>query len=147
MFVDDASNEKRSIADIILENGQGIALELSLQFQFKVNHNHMKYEALIVGLKLAQDVKAQNVIIKSDSHLVKRQVNGNCQARNPSLKRTYLERKTLEPTCYPSLLAPRDHKITSQSYNKSSASRASNGLTPWSKSKQSNKVPTGEPLT
>ncbi|WOL20708.1 hypothetical protein Cni_G29514 [Canna indica] len=39
LLVDDASNEKGSEADIILENGQGIALEKPFKFQFKANNN------------------------------------------------------------------------------------------------------------
>ncbi|WOL07737.1 hypothetical protein Cni_G16484 [Canna indica] len=67
LFVDGTSNEKRRGAGIILENGQGIALEQSLLFQFKANNNQAEYEALIPGLKLAQEVKARSIIVKSDS--------------------------------------------------------------------------------
>ncbi|WOL10922.1 branched-chain-amino-acid aminotransferase 3, chloroplastic-like [Canna indica] len=87
LFVDDAFNEKRSEASIILENGQGITLEKPLQFQFKAGNNQAEYEALIIGLKLAQEVKARSIVVKSDSQLIVGQVNDTYQSRDSSLER------------------------------------------------------------
>ncbi|WOL05542.1 rnhA [Canna indica] len=93
LFMDDASNKRESRASIILENHQGlIALERSLQFQLKANNNQAKYEALVIGLKLPCDTKAQKVIVKSDFQLIVGQVNNNYQARDPSLERLLTSR-------------------------------------------------------
>jgi len=45
-------------------------IEQSLQFDFKMTNNQAKYEALIAGLILAQDLGAENIVRKSDLQLM-----------------------------------------------------------------------------
>ncbi|GKV32493.1 hypothetical protein SLEP1_g41093 [Rubroshorea leprosula] len=45
----------------------------------------VQYEALIYGLKLASELKAQSIKVFSDSQLVVGQVNGSCEIRDPQL--------------------------------------------------------------
>jgi len=56
-----------------------------LKFAFKANNNQAEYETLIEGMFLAQELGAQNLLVKSDSLLVKGQVTGEYQAKDPQL--------------------------------------------------------------
>lgn len=47
-----------------------IKLEYALRLKFKASNNEAKYEALIVGLKMAGSMGAQRLHIYSDSQLV-----------------------------------------------------------------------------
>nr|XP_025684652.1 uncharacterized protein LOC112785395 [Arachis hypogaea] len=53
-----------------------------------------EYEALIAGLKLAEEVGATKVVVLSDSQVVTSQINGEYQAKDPNMKRNL--DKTLE---------------------------------------------------
>ena len=61
LYVDGASNVKRSKAGIILEGPDNIVLEQALKFNFKASNNQVEYEALIAGLKLAREVGAKKL--------------------------------------------------------------------------------------
>lgn len=52
-----------------------------MRFRFKASNNEAKYEALIQGLDLALEVKANNLFIYSDSQLVVKQVNSHYEAK------------------------------------------------------------------
>ncbi|XP_057432272.1 uncharacterized protein LOC130725025 [Lotus japonicus] len=57
LFVDGSSNSSGSGAGVTLEGPEEFALEQSLKFEFQATNNQAEYEALIVGLKLAIDLK------------------------------------------------------------------------------------------
>ena len=69
-------------------------IEKSLKFAFKASNNQAKYETLIAGMVLAQELGAQNLLVKSDSLLVTEQVTGRYQAKDPQLV-AYLRYVTL----------------------------------------------------
>ncbi|XP_020233796.1 uncharacterized protein LOC109813916 [Cajanus cajan] len=62
MHVDGSSNNQGSGAGIILEGPAGVNLEQSLRFAFKASNNQAEYEALLAGLRLAQEIGARRVI-------------------------------------------------------------------------------------
>ncbi|RDX62673.1 rnhA, partial [Mucuna pruriens] len=64
---------------------QPLHFEQSLHFDFKASNNQAEYEALLVGMRLAQELEAKRLIAKSDSKLMTGQVNGEYQARDPQL--------------------------------------------------------------
>ena len=76
MFVNKASNIKESGARIILKGPDALTLEQSLHFNFKASNNQTEYEALIVGLKLARQIRAARVVAMSDSQLMTNQAKG-----------------------------------------------------------------------
>ena len=45
-------------------------IKQSLKFEFKASNNQAEYEALIVGLQLAREMGANDLIVKSDSQLL-----------------------------------------------------------------------------
>nr|KYP65119.1 hypothetical protein KK1_011347 [Cajanus cajan] len=59
MHVDGSSNNQGSGAGIILEAPTGLILEQSLRFAFKASNNQAEYEALLPGLRLAQEIGAR----------------------------------------------------------------------------------------
>ncbi|GAU44271.1 hypothetical protein TSUD_133170 [Trifolium subterraneum] len=63
IFVDGASNATGAGAGIILDNEEGILIEVSLAPSFPTSNNQAEYEAFLAGLRLAEDER----ITKFDS--------------------------------------------------------------------------------
>nr|KYP34199.1 hypothetical protein KK1_044874 [Cajanus cajan] len=82
MHVDGSSNIHGSGAGKILEGPIGLVLEQSLQFAFKASNNQAEYEALLEGLRLAQEVGARRVLCWTDSKIVSEQVNDHFQVKH-----------------------------------------------------------------
>ena len=58
-------------------------------------HNIAEYQALILGLRLALDHGERHVVVKGDSRLVVRQVNGDWKTKNPALRSLRTQAKEL----------------------------------------------------
>jgi hypothetical protein len=86
VFVDGSSNSKGSRAGIIIESNKGIIVQISLGLSFPVTNNTAEYEALLAGLRTAQDLGAKKVKIFTDSQLVASQVTGECQVKEEHLQ-------------------------------------------------------------
>ncbi|GKU87084.1 hypothetical protein SLEP1_g1535 [Rubroshorea leprosula] len=87
LYVDGAANTEGSGAGAVLLGPDGFKSEHALRFKFQTTNNAAEYEALIYGLKLASELKVQNIQVFSDSQLVVGQVNGSCDIRDPQLSR------------------------------------------------------------
>ncbi|CAJ2663183.1 unnamed protein product [Trifolium pratense] len=85
IFVDGASSSTGAGAGIILENENGIIIEVSLALSFPTSNNQAEYEAFLAGLRLAEDMEAKEVKNFTDSQLVASQVLGEYQAKNDNL--------------------------------------------------------------
>ncbi|CAJ2634768.1 unnamed protein product [Trifolium pratense] len=85
IFVDGASSATGAGAGIILENENGIIIEVSLALSFPTSNNQAEYEAFLAGLRLAEDMEAKVIKIFTDSQLVASQVLGEYQAKNDNL--------------------------------------------------------------
>ncbi|RDX90707.1 rnhA, partial [Mucuna pruriens] len=85
LSIDGSSNHTRSEAGIILEGPTGVLIKQSLHFEFKASNNQAEYEALLTGMKLAQEVGMKKLMAKSDSKLVTGKINGDYQAKDPQL--------------------------------------------------------------
>ncbi|XP_058722967.1 uncharacterized protein LOC131594783 [Vicia villosa] len=85
IYVDGASSSSGSGAGIILENDEGLIIEVSLVLSFNTSNNQAEYEALLAGLRLAEDVGAREVKIYTDSQLIASHVSGDYQAKNDVL--------------------------------------------------------------
>ncbi|GAV74168.1 RVT_3 domain-containing protein [Cephalotus follicularis] len=70
---------------------EGDTLKYALKFEFHASNNAAKYESVLVGLKLAKHVGAEDVKVYSDSQLVVIQMNGSYETREP-FKAKYLDR-------------------------------------------------------
>ena len=54
-------------------------MHCALRFGFKASNNEAEYEALIVGLKLAREMKVESLEIYNDSQLIVYQVTDEYQ--------------------------------------------------------------------
>ena len=95
VYVDGSSNNKGAGASIVLEGPGELLVEQSLQFGFKTSNNQAEYEALIVGLELAQDMGAKAVICKTDSQLTVGHITGEFQVKDPLMMKYYHKVKSL----------------------------------------------------
>ena len=91
LHMDGSSTTAMSRVGIILTNLDQIVFEYALRFAFLASNNEAEHEALITGLKLAKDLRAQKLKVFSDSQLIVEQVNGEFDARSPSMVR-YLKK-------------------------------------------------------
>ncbi|CAJ2654250.1 unnamed protein product [Trifolium pratense] len=85
IFVDGASSATGAGAGIILENENGLLIEVSLALSFPTSNNQAEYEAFLAGLRLAEDLQAKEIKIYTDSQLVASQVLGEYQTKNDNL--------------------------------------------------------------
>ncbi|RDX92245.1 Retrovirus-related Pol polyprotein from transposon opus, partial [Mucuna pruriens] len=67
LSIDEMSNQAGSRAKVILEGPNGVLIEQSVHFKLKANNNQVEYEALLVRMKLAQELKVRILTAKSDS--------------------------------------------------------------------------------
>ncbi|GKV42983.1 hypothetical protein SLEP1_g50332 [Rubroshorea leprosula] len=87
LYVDGVANDEGAGAGAVLVGPDGFQSEHALRFKFQATNNAAEYEALIYGLKLASELKVQNIQVFSDSQLVVGQVKGSCEIRDPQLSR------------------------------------------------------------
>ena len=64
---DGLSIEKLVGAGVVIISPSGIKTTLSFAIDFKCTNNQAKYKALIIGLKILQDLGAKEVLIIGDS--------------------------------------------------------------------------------
>ncbi|XP_058722915.1 uncharacterized protein LOC131594725 [Vicia villosa] len=85
LYVDSASSSTGSGAGIILESGEGTLIEVSLSLSFPTSNNQAEYEALLVGLRLANDLEAEEIEVFTDSQLVASHILGEYQVKSEAL--------------------------------------------------------------
>ncbi|KAL0412175.1 UNVERIFIED_CONTAM: Ribonuclease HI [Sesamum latifolium] len=85
LHVDGSSTMQGSGAGVVLTSPQGDDVEFAIKFEFKALNNEAKYEALVLGMRMAQDVGAQHLLAYSDSQLIVKQVNGEYEAKEESM--------------------------------------------------------------
>lgn len=69
-FIDGALSSTGSGADIIIENGEGILVKVSLELTFPTSSNQEEYEAFLVGLRLVEVLGSEETKICTNSQLV-----------------------------------------------------------------------------
>ena len=62
---------------------EGVIMEHALRFNFKTFNNGAKYEALIVGLKMAKDLNIKKLKFFNNSQLVIEQIWGHYEIKDP----------------------------------------------------------------
>ncbi|KAL0455006.1 UNVERIFIED_CONTAM: hypothetical protein Slati_0839800 [Sesamum latifolium] len=70
---------------VVLTTPQGDDMEFAVKFEFKASNNEAEYEALILGMRMAQDAGAMHLLAYSDSQLIVKQVNGEYKAKEESM--------------------------------------------------------------
>ncbi|XP_074378164.1 uncharacterized protein LOC141719685 [Apium graveolens] len=83
LFMDGASNGNGVGAGIELIRPKVHKIRCATHLAFHATNNDAEYEALINGLKLALEMKVENLNVFSDSMIVVYQINGGYQAKGP----------------------------------------------------------------
>ncbi|GJW69310.1 reverse transcriptase domain-containing protein [Tanacetum coccineum] len=74
LFTDGASNSKGSRAGLVLISPSGVEFTYALRLNFASTNNEAEYEALLAGLRMARNMKVQNIDVKVNSKLVASQI-------------------------------------------------------------------------
>ena len=72
-----------------------IQIRYVVKLKYNTTNNAAEYEALLTGLKLAIEVRAEHLKIYSDSQLVVNQVKGMYQVKDPSIVKYVQKAKQL----------------------------------------------------
>ncbi|GJU34058.1 reverse transcriptase domain-containing protein [Tanacetum coccineum] len=95
LFIEGSSSIDGFGAGLILTDPEGIEFTYALRFRFDATNNEAEYEALIAGLRIAEQIGVKNLQKHVDSRLVANQINGSYIAKEPGMIQ-YLEKvKTL----------------------------------------------------
>ncbi|GKV15561.1 hypothetical protein SLEP1_g26343 [Rubroshorea leprosula] len=83
LYVDGASSSKGSRVSALLIGPDGYRSEHALKFNFDATNNMAEYEALLLGLQLALELKISTIQVYSDSQLMVNQINSICEVIDP----------------------------------------------------------------
>ncbi|GJS51916.1 reverse transcriptase domain-containing protein [Tanacetum coccineum] len=95
LFTDGSSCVDGSGAGLILTNPEGAEFTYAMRFRFEATNNEAEYEALIAGLRIAEQMGVKNLQANVDSRLVANQVNGFYTAKEPGMVQYLNKVKTL----------------------------------------------------
>ncbi|CAL2259683.1 unnamed protein product [Prunus armeniaca] len=83
--VDGASNQKGAGAGVVIITPDGTLLEQAITLGFPASNNEAEYEALLAGLRLANELSIKKLAIYSDSQLITSQASGEYMAKHPRM--------------------------------------------------------------
>jgi ribonuclease HI len=86
MFFDGACTNESAGAGVVLIYPSKKTTHLSFKLNFKVTNNIVEYEALLLGLNVAKEMKIQRLQVFGDANLIIQQVNKSFQAKHVRLK-------------------------------------------------------------
>jgi len=76
LYVDGSSSEQGVGAGVMLISPEGYKIPYAVRFSFPTTNNEAKYKALLAGLRLTKEVRAESLVIFNDSQLVVNQIRG-----------------------------------------------------------------------
>ncbi|GJZ67117.1 reverse transcriptase domain-containing protein [Tanacetum coccineum] len=85
LFTDGSSYIDGSGAGLIMTNLEGVEFTYAMRFRFEATNNEAEYEALIAGLRIAEQMGVKNLQANVDSRLVANQVNGSYVAKESGM--------------------------------------------------------------
>ncbi|XP_071740417.1 uncharacterized protein [Rutidosis leptorrhynchoides] len=86
LYMDGSASSEGAGAGLILTSPHQEEHTYALQFNFKVTNNEAKYEALLAGMRIAQELGVKKLKAYSDSQLVANQINGMFDANDKSMQ-------------------------------------------------------------
>ncbi|XP_026378632.1 uncharacterized protein LOC113273075 [Papaver somniferum] len=87
ILVDGSSNGEGNGVGIVFISPAGPRMACSFRLEFASTNNETEYEAVVHALRLAIEMKLDNVRITSDSQLVILQIEGTYNTNEPSLQK------------------------------------------------------------
>jgi ribonuclease HI len=88
MYFDGASSKESVGAGVVFISPSQEVISLSYKLEFETTNNVAEYEALVLGLRAAKDMKIEELSVFGDAELIVHQVRNMYQAKHPRL-RTY----------------------------------------------------------
>ncbi|GJV49514.1 reverse transcriptase domain-containing protein [Tanacetum coccineum] len=85
LFTDGSSCVDDFEVGLILTNPEGAEFTYAMRFRFEATNNEAEYEALIAGLRIAEQMGIKNLQANDDSRLVANQVNGSYIAKESGM--------------------------------------------------------------
>jgi len=82
-------------AGAVLYDEQGQEVAALSRYLGRTTNNEAEYQALLMGLKRAQELGARRLTVKMDSELIVRQLEGKYRVKAPGLKPMYDQAKRL----------------------------------------------------
>lgn len=76
-YMDGSSANGRSGAGVVFLGPNGEKFSYAVKFEFVATNNEAEYEAVLLALTMAREMRIMNLKIRSDSQIVVEQVNGN----------------------------------------------------------------------
>ncbi|GKB18225.1 reverse transcriptase domain-containing protein [Tanacetum coccineum] len=98
LFTDGSSSIDGFGAGLIITNPEGVEFTYALRFRFDATNNEAEYEALIAGLRIAEQIGVKNLQANVDSRLMANQVNGTYIAKEPGMIKYLKKVKNLTNT-------------------------------------------------
>nr|XP_009388363.1 PREDICTED: uncharacterized protein LOC103975179 [Musa acuminata subsp. malaccensis] len=95
LHVDGSANAKGASAGLVLVTPDGRSIERSFRFGFRATNNEAEYEALLAGLQLALEMRVTDIRVITDSQLVARQLDGEYEARDPTMAKYLAQVRSL----------------------------------------------------
>jgi ribonuclease HI len=86
MYFDGASSKDNVGAGVVFISPSQDVITLSFKLEFETIKNIAEYEALVLGLRAAKDMKIEELSVFGDAELIVHQVRKNYQVKNPRLK-------------------------------------------------------------
>src|SRR5437588_2430163 len=80
---------------VVVRAQDGTPLVTLGRFIGRATNNVAEYRALITALQKAKELGARKILVRGDSELIVRQMNGEYRVKNPDLRELYDEAKHL----------------------------------------------------
>jgi ribonuclease HI len=96
LFFDRSARQQVGRARVVLIDPSGDQVKYMVHLEFKATNNMAEYEALIFGLSVALSLGIHHLLVKGDSHLIIKQVRGECSCNEPRLAAYLLHVRKLE---------------------------------------------------
>ncbi|XP_026452226.1 uncharacterized protein LOC113352642 [Papaver somniferum] len=81
MFFDGSSYDSYGGAGIVFETPKKKLLSFAFKLDFECSNNVAEYEALILGLRMSEELNLGEIDVKRDSNLVTNQISGDFQVK------------------------------------------------------------------
>ncbi|XP_074313889.1 uncharacterized protein LOC141649088 [Silene latifolia] len=85
LYIDGISNARGAGVGMVLRSPKGDMMVQAVRCEFKALNNEAEYEALILGMQMAQGLKVRKLRVYSDSFLVVNHVNNEYVARDSKM--------------------------------------------------------------
>jgi ribonuclease HI len=86
MYFDGASSKDSVGAGVVFISPSQDVTNFSFKLEFETKNNIVEYEALVLGLRAAKDMKIEGLTVFGDAKLIVHQVRNIYQTKHPRLK-------------------------------------------------------------